>query len=46
MAKSHWFSIEAARNELGYNPENFPTEEGMDAYAKAWLAGDTPTRGR
>ncbi|NDV61417.1 NAD-dependent epimerase/dehydratase family protein [Puniceicoccales bacterium CK1056] len=42
LAKSHWFSIEAARRELGYRPEDFPIEEGMDCYAKAWLEGNTP----
>ena len=35
MGKSHWFSIEAARRELGYQPEAFPTDEGMDAYVAA-----------
>lgn len=38
LAKSHWFSIRAAREELGYKPEAFPTEEGMELYARAWLA--------
>ena len=36
LAKSHWFSIEAARRELGYHPEAYPTEEGLDSYARAW----------
>ena len=27
LAKSHWFSIEAARKELGYRPEAFPLVE-------------------
>ncbi|MEX0323845.1 MAG: NAD-dependent epimerase/dehydratase family protein [Puniceicoccaceae bacterium] len=40
LAKSHWFSIDAARKHLGYKPENFPTEEGMELYSKAWLAGN------
>lgn len=40
LAKSHWFSIDAARTHLGYKPENFPTEEGMELYSKAWLAGN------
>lgn len=39
LAKSHWFSIEAARRELGYTPEAFPTEPGMRAYAEAWRGG-------
>jgi nucleoside-diphosphate-sugar epimerase len=34
LAKSHWFSIEAARRELGYRPEVFPTDAGMDAYVR------------
>jgi nucleoside-diphosphate-sugar epimerase len=45
MAKSHWFSIEAARKELGYHPEQFPTEEGLDAYARAWREERTPLTG-
>jgi nucleoside-diphosphate-sugar epimerase len=45
MAKSHWFSIEAARKELGYQPELFPTEEGLDAYAQAWREEQTPLTG-
>jgi nucleoside-diphosphate-sugar epimerase len=42
LAKSHWFSIEAARRELGYQPEAFPVKEGMEGYARAWLEGNTP----
>jgi nucleoside-diphosphate-sugar epimerase len=42
LAKNHWFSIEAARRELGYRPEEFPAEQGMEVYAKAWLEGNTP----
>lgn len=42
LAKSHWFSIEAARRELGYRPEAYPTDEGLDTYAAAWMAGQTP----
>jgi nucleoside-diphosphate-sugar epimerase len=45
LAKSHWFSIEAARRELGYRPEAFPIEEGLDTYAEAWLARETPREG-
>jgi nucleoside-diphosphate-sugar epimerase len=45
MAKSHWFSIEAARKELGYQPERFPTEEGLDVYAQAWREEQTPLNG-
>lgn len=32
MGKSHWFSIDAARRELGYQPEKFPTEAGVEGY--------------
>lgn len=39
LAKSHWFSIEAARRELGYAPEAYPTQEGITAYA-AWFRGE------
>jgi nucleoside-diphosphate-sugar epimerase len=42
LAKSHWFSIAAAREELGYRPEAYPMEEGLEAYARHWLAGTTP----
>ncbi|MEX0325353.1 MAG: NAD-dependent epimerase/dehydratase family protein [Puniceicoccaceae bacterium] len=42
MAKSHWFSIEAARRELDYRPEAFPSSEGMERYLAAWKEGKTP----
>jgi len=42
LAKDHWFSIEAARRELGYRPEEFPTEDGITRYAEAWRTGTTP----
>jgi nucleoside-diphosphate-sugar epimerase len=42
MAKSHCYSIAAARHELGYKPEAYPTEEGVQAYIEAWKAGNTP----
>ncbi len=45
MAKSHWFSIEAAKRELGYDPGRFPTDEGISHYAEAWRKGRTPTTG-
>lgn len=45
MAKSHWFSIEAARRELGYCPSKYPTDEGIELYARAWLEGRTPREG-
>ncbi|MCC5842005.1 MAG: NAD-dependent epimerase/dehydratase family protein [Opitutales bacterium] len=35
LAKSHWFSIEAARRDLGYRPELHPTEEGLKEYIAA-----------
>jgi nucleoside-diphosphate-sugar epimerase len=42
LSKSHWFSIEAARKELGYRPEEYPTAEGIAAYVEAWKSGTTP----
>jgi len=36
LAKSHWFSIEAARRDLGYEPK-VSTEEGMRRLV-AWLS--------
>ncbi len=39
LAKSHWFSIAAARRLLGYRPEAFPDAPGLDAYAAAWKRG-------
>ncbi|MFO7726687.1 MAG: NAD-dependent epimerase/dehydratase family protein [Oceanipulchritudo sp.] len=42
LAKSHWFSIEAARRELGYRPETYPTEDGLDLYARAWRERQRP----
>ncbi len=32
LSKDHWFSIEAARRDLGYVPERFPTESGLCEY--------------
>ncbi|MEY3001246.1 MAG: hypothetical protein RL648_1460, partial [Verrucomicrobiota bacterium] len=37
LAKSHWYSIDAARRELGYRPEAYPTEEGLSTYADWYL---------
>jgi nucleoside-diphosphate-sugar epimerase len=42
LGKDHWFSIEAARRLLGYKPEDFPMEAGLEAFAEAWKAGSTP----
>jgi nucleoside-diphosphate-sugar epimerase len=42
MAKSHCYSIDAARKELDYHPEVYPTDEGIRAYIEAWKAGETP----
>jgi nucleoside-diphosphate-sugar epimerase len=42
LGKDHWFSIDAARRLLGYRPEAFPMEEGLEAYAGAWRTGGTP----
>lgn len=36
LGKDHWFSIQAARNLLGYRPEAFPMEDGLRAYAVSW----------
>lgn len=36
LGKSHWFSIDAARSELGYRPEAFPIREGLDGYAREY----------
>ena len=32
LAKDHWFSIEAARADLGYEPEKHPTSVGLSEY--------------
>ncbi len=32
LAKDHWFSIEAARRDLGYQPSRHPTAEGVAEY--------------
>lgn len=42
LAKDHWFSIEAARRELDYQPEAYPTADGIARYAEAWRNGTTP----
>ena len=42
LGKDHWFSIEAARRDLGYQPERFPTAEGLREYVKALQAQATP----
>lgn len=41
LAKSHWFSIAAARRDLGYEPQ-VSTAEGMNRLV-AWLAEDRRT---
>lgn len=38
LAKHHWFDISAARMDLAYFPEQYPTDEGVDAYV-ASLSG-------
>lgn len=38
LAKDHWFSIEAARRELEYRPEAYPTTAGVDEYVDAFRA--------
>jgi len=35
LAKDHWFSIAAARRDLRYAPENYPTLTGMHDFATA-----------
>jgi 2-alkyl-3-oxoalkanoate reductase len=46
LAKSHWFSIAAARRELGYQPEDYPTGDGLAAYAASgdWRAAAEAAR--
>jgi nucleoside-diphosphate-sugar epimerase len=39
LAKSHWYSIAAAREQLGYYPERFPMREGIERYAQAHRSG-------
>ncbi len=46
MARSHWFNIDAARRELGFQPEEFPIDEGLRLYVEAWKCGRTPLAGR
>ena len=36
LAKSHWFSIDMARHDLGYEPK-VSTSEGMDRVVE-WLS--------
>jgi 2-alkyl-3-oxoalkanoate reductase len=36
LAKDHWFSIAAARRDLGYRPEDFPTAPALREYAAAF----------
>jgi nucleoside-diphosphate-sugar epimerase len=38
LAKSHWFSIAAARRDFGYDPEQQPTAAGVDEYVAAIAA--------
>ena len=35
LAKDHWFSIEAARRDLGFTPEDYSTAEGLSEYIAA-----------
>ncbi len=37
LAKSHYYSIDAARKDLGYAPK-ISTEQGVEAYVTDWLA--------
>jgi len=38
LAKDHWFSIEAARRELNYRPEEFPMDKGLELYVRSLQA--------
>lgn len=44
LAKSHWFSIEAARRELKFEPAKHGMEEGLERYAKLFLS-QAPSNG-
>lgn len=46
LAKSHWFSIEAAKKDFGYNPEAESTAMVMADYVAAYRAGETPVKGK
>ena len=37
LAKSHFYNIDAAKQDLGYHPK-VSTEAGVDAFVKDWLA--------
>lgn len=39
LAKSHWFSIEAAKKDLGYEPK-VSTEEGLEEYVQSLRLGE------
>lgn len=34
LAKDHWFSIEAARRDLAYQPESYSTQQGLADYIR------------
>lgn len=36
LSKSHWYSIENARKDLGYHPENHSMEKGLQAFEHWW----------
>ncbi|MFP4281756.1 MAG: NAD-dependent epimerase/dehydratase family protein [Opitutales bacterium] len=42
LAKDHWFSIEAARRDLGYAPERHPTAKGVAEYVAELRRGGMP----
>lgn len=44
LAKSHWFNIDAAREDFGYEPERIATTAAVADYVAAYRAGQTPTR--
>jgi len=43
LAKDHWFSIEAARRDLGYRPEAYSTQQGLVDYIAHLRSFSTPS---
>lgn len=42
LAKDHWYTIAAAKRDLGYEPQ-VTSEDGLAEYAEAWKSNRTPT---
>jgi nucleoside-diphosphate-sugar epimerase len=40
LSKSHWYSIESARQDLGYRPESHPMEKGLTAFTQWWKTAE------